>query len=179
SIVFRSDAPNWEKSHVRPSCPPKSAWHVEQVTYDASCDVLTTLPGTRRFGSLGGSLKSGAAWPSPIPFGTLESRAAVLKRFFPSSTAGETGSGFRRLDTGCPRRSGTQSEPLTHGPFGPQSAFVVHCPPPGWLQNPTVRGQSLSVPHAWFAAAVQRKLTGRLDASRGDADAATTTFRER
>jgi hypothetical protein len=32
SMVFRSDAPNCAKSHVRPSCPPKSAWHVEQVT---------------------------------------------------------------------------------------------------------------------------------------------------
>jgi len=32
SMVFRSEAPNCEKSQVRPSCPPKSAWQVEQVT---------------------------------------------------------------------------------------------------------------------------------------------------
>src|SRR2546426_11600666 len=45
SMVFRRLAPNWEKSHVRPSCPPKSAWQAEQATYDASYATLTTSPG--------------------------------------------------------------------------------------------------------------------------------------
>src|SRR5437773_12027211 len=59
SMVFRSDDPSCEKSHVRPSWPPKSAWHVEQVTWDASREVLTALPGT------GPSSNSGAACPRP------------------------------------------------------------------------------------------------------------------
>src|SRR5262245_39466060 len=77
SMVFRSEAPNCEKSHERPSWPPKSAWHVEQVTYEASCEVLTTLPGTAPVRAA--SLKRGAAAPRPTPFLTLASRAAVLK----------------------------------------------------------------------------------------------------
>src|SRR6185436_17079861 len=43
SIVFRSEAPNWEKSQLRPSRPP-SGWQLMQATYDASCEVLTTAP---------------------------------------------------------------------------------------------------------------------------------------
>src|SRR5262249_5534313 len=74
SIVLRSDAPNCEKSQVRPSCPPKSAWHVEQVTYDASCDVLTTLPGILAFSGRLASSNSGAGAPSPTPFVMLASR---------------------------------------------------------------------------------------------------------
>src|SRR5262245_45700649 len=61
SIVFRSDAPNCEKSHDRPSCPPKSAWQAEHVTYDASCDTLVTLPGIV-VGPVG-LLNIGAGWP--------------------------------------------------------------------------------------------------------------------
>src|SRR5262249_50123333 len=104
SIVSRSDAPNCAKSHVRPSCPPKSAWHVEHVTYEASCEVLTTLPGTLAFSF--GSLKRGAAVERPTLFGTLESRAAVLKRILPSSTPGGTGS-----TDGSPVRSRHVSPP--------------------------------------------------------------------
>src|SRR5262245_22500947 len=43
SMVFRIDAPNCEKSQLRPSIPP-SGWQLMQATYDASCDVLTTAP---------------------------------------------------------------------------------------------------------------------------------------
>src|SRR5438128_10718845 len=45
SMVLRRLAPNCEKSHVRPSWPPKSAWQAEQATYEASCATLTTSPG--------------------------------------------------------------------------------------------------------------------------------------
>src|SRR5439155_1311358 len=139
SMLFRSDDPSCEKSQVRPSWPPKSAWQVEQVTYDASRDVLTTLPGTRPVRRA--SSKSGAACPRPIPFGTLESRAAVLKSVFPSRMAGKIGSQTATavppksivslatqlgssawrltLSTGSASSSGTQSEP------GAQSLLVA------------------------------------------------------
>src|SRR6185503_18249823 len=63
-----------------------------QATYEASCEVLTTAPtGSRAFGS--SKLKRGAALASPMPFGTLASRAAVWKRIFPSRSCGGSGSG--------------------------------------------------------------------------------------
>src|SRR5215510_13650878 len=92
SIVLRIDAPNCEKSQLRPSIPP-SGWQLMQATYEASCDVLTTAPtGSRTSGS--SKLKRGAAAPRPIPFGTLASRAAVWNRILPSSSCGGSGSGL-------------------------------------------------------------------------------------
>src|SRR5262249_28660910 len=123
SIVFRSEAPNCEKSHVRPSCPPKSAWQLPHATYDASWAVLTTSPGRLcgteqspcSFGPhcswswqacagllahvMFDWLKSGAAWLNPTLFGTLASRAAVLKRIFPSRTLGGSTSPLMPLQT--------------------------------------------------------------------------------
>src|SRR5262245_42958873 len=147
SIVLRSDAPNCEKSHVRPSWPPKSAWQVEQVTYDASCAVLTTLPGTLPVTAA--LLNSGAAAPSPTLFDRLASRAAVLKRIFPSSSAAGSASAAMppvSVETAWPSMSGTQSCERMQGGDAPQSASVVQAGPPGWLQKPTPAGQSLLLP---------------------------------
>src|SRR5262249_50072022 len=114
-MVLRSDAPNCAKSHVRPSWPPKSAWQGEHVTYDASCDVLTTEPGIFAVSST--LLKRGAAAPRPGTLTFDESRAAVLNRFLPSRSAAGSGSAAMppvMLETGWPRISGTQSAPTTH-----------------------------------------------------------------
>src|SRR6516162_5349158 len=150
SMVLRSETPSCPKSHVRPSWPPKSEWQLWQVTYDASCDVLTTLPGTLPV--LVASLNSGAAWESPTPFLTLASRPAVSKRILPSRIAAGSGSTVGSsvrspvmLDTGLPRITGTHWAVCTHGGVS-QSASVVHAGPPGWLQKPALRGQSLVVP---------------------------------
>src|SRR5262249_10914713 len=105
-----------------------------------------------------GALKSGAALPRPMPFGTLASRAAVVNRILPSSTLGAVGSPAMPLhtpaarsvtalhaapsfappthfpvmvDTGCCRTNGTQFAFRTHGPSVPQSASFVHMAPPG------------------------------------------------
>src|SRR2546422_11408601 len=59
STVFRRLAPNCEKSHVRPSWPPKSAWQVEQATEEPSREVLTALPGALPVSAA--SAKRGAA----------------------------------------------------------------------------------------------------------------------
>src|SRR5262245_48574539 len=182
SIVFRSDAPNCEKSQVRPSWPPKSAWQAVQVTYEASCAVLVTAPGVLLMSGAVARLKSGAASSRPTLFGTLESRAAVLKRFFPSRSAGGSASAAMppvRLDTGAPRMSGTQSAVVMHGPFVPQSASIVHGAPPGWLQNPPPPPQSFVVPQVCAKLSVQRKFAGRPSPSSGVAAATGTTFRER
>src|SRR2546427_5368820 len=117
SIVLRSEEPNCEKSHVRPSCPPKSAWQVEQVTYEATFEVLTTLPGTRPVAAA--SSKRGAAAARPARFVVLASRAAVLKRIFPSRRAAGSGS--------------------TVG----SAASSLHASPPG--QSPAVRQGSVVV----------------------------------
>src|SRR5262245_60922086 len=137
SMVLRSEAPNCEKSQVRPSWPPKSAWQVEHVTYDASCAVLTTLPGTLAVRAA--LLKSGAAASRPTLFVRLPSRAAVLKRILPSRMdAGSASAAMPpvSVETGCPSTSGTQSCLRTHGGDAPQSASLVQVPPPGWLQKP-------------------------------------------
>src|SRR5215470_13905745 len=46
SIVFRRLEPNCEKSHVRPSCPPKSGWQELHASEPPSRAVLTTWPCT-------------------------------------------------------------------------------------------------------------------------------------
>src|SRR4029077_16537809 len=118
SIVLRSDAPNWEKSHVRPSWPPKSAWHVEQVTDDASGAVLITLPGILAFSGRLASLNSGAGAPSPTPFVMLASRPAEVMRIWPSRMAAGSGSSAMppvMVGTGCPSTRGTQSCLRTQG----------------------------------------------------------------
>jgi len=105
-----------------------------------------------------GSLKSGAAWPRPMSFGTLASRAAVVKRILPSRIAGGSGSPLMPtqlppvqsefalhdapslapptqrpviVETGPASTSGMQFDERTHGPMVPQSASVVHDAPPG------------------------------------------------
>ena len=230
--MLRSEEPNCAKSHVRPSCPPKSAWHVVHDTYDASWAVLTIAPGTswptvhrRRAGSpqsfwcrhfcpaLGplaqvtyGSLKSGAAWSSPTSFGTLASRADVRKRILPSRIAGGVGSPLMPLQTplaqSAPLRheapsfppptqrpvivdttllmtSGMQLAETTHGPFVPHSASVVQLAPPGWLQNPLVALQSLSVAHVALASPEHRRFAGLPPGSSGRPVARATTLRAR
>jgi hypothetical protein len=153
---------------------------VEHVTYDASCAVLTTLPGTLPvFAAL---LKSGAAAPRPTLFDRLASRAAVLKRILPSRMdAGSASAAMppASVETGCPSTSGTQSCLRTHGGDVPQSASVVQVPPPGWLQKPMPGGQSLLLPHASVGCAAQRRLAGMPAGSRGAALATGTTFRAR
>src|SRR5712691_7898752 len=183
SMVFLSDTPSCPKSHVRPSCPPKSEWQLWQVTYEASCDVLTTLPGTPPV--LVASLNSGAAWLRPTPFLTLVSRAAVSKRILPSRSAGGSGSTLGStvrspvmLETGGPRMTGTHWAVCTHGGAA-QSASTLHAGPPGWLQKPPLGGQSLVVPQVaagWFE---HRRFCGLPPASRGKAAASGTTLRER
>src|SRR5262252_8811370 len=60
SIVFRRLEPNCEKSHVRPSWPPKSGWQDWQASEPPSRAVLTTSPwcfepsvGSRSHGGIG------------------------------------------------------------------------------------------------------------------------------
>ncbi len=142
--------------------------------------MLTTLPGTAPVSAA--LLKSGAAAPRPTPFSTLASRAAVLKRILPSRSAACSGSAAMppvMLETGCPRISGTQSCLRTHGRAAPQSASVLHTPPPGWLQKPVPAGQSLLRPHVSVGCDAQRKFSGLPVASSGAADATASTLRAR
>src|SRR5207302_9511367 len=182
-MVFLSDTPSCPKSHVRPSCPPKSEWQLWQVTYEASCDVLTTLPGT--FPVLVASLNSGAAWLRPTPFLTLVSRAAVSKRILPSRSAGGSGSTVGStvrspvmLATGGPRITGTHWAVCTTGGAA-QSASTLHAGPPGWLQKPPLGGQSLVVPQVAAGWVEHRRFCGVPPASGGKAAASGTTLRER
>jgi hypothetical protein len=142
--------------------------------------VLTTLPGTLAVRTA--LLKSGAAAPSPTLFDRLASRAAVLKRILPSSSAAGSGSAAMppvSVDTGCPSMSGTQSCERMHGGAEPQSASVVHAGPPGWLQKPVPAGQSLFRPQASVGCAAQRRLAGTPAGSSGAAPATGTTLRAR
>src|SRR5262245_45583102 len=129
---------------------------------------------------------SGAAEPSPTPFGTLESRAAVLNKFLPSRMAAGTGSTDGStvrspvmLHTGWPRMSGTQSAPRMQGPLPPQPDACVHSAPPGWLQNPTDAGQSLLVSHVRLKSPLMQRRLGGAPVSSTCAEATRTTLRER
>src|SRR3989442_14993222 len=84
SIVLRRLAPNCEKSHVRPSWPPKSAWQEAHDSDPPSRAVLATSPC--RAPSAPSASKGGTA-----PCAPPASRAAVVKRIFPSSSDGATG----------------------------------------------------------------------------------------
>src|SRR5262249_61063769 len=127
-------------------------------------------------------VRRGAAAASPTPFDRLAWRAAVLKRILPSRSAAGSGSAAIppvMLGTGCPSTSGTQSCFRTHGGEVPQSASVVHTPPPGWLQNPTPAGQSLLRPHVIAGCAAPLRLGGWPLGSSGAADATATKVRAR
>src|SRR5262249_55420825 len=104
SIVLRRLEPNWEKSHVRPSWPPKSAWQDAHESEAPSRAVLVTSPwwtgpswGSRFQGGIG-------------PWLPAASRAEVVKRILPSRISG--GSGSLVVDGPTQRTSGMHSVPL-------------------------------------------------------------------
>src|SRR5262249_32920721 len=146
------------------------------------CVVVQAVPGAFTQASVGLS-NGGAAWSSPTPFGTLESRAAVSKRILPSSRPGGSGSAAGvtvrspvMLETGGPRMTGTHCAFCTHGGVA-QSASTLHAGPPGWLQKPPPPAQSLLVPQVCASAGLfeQRRFAWSVAV----ALATGTTLRER
>src|SRR5258705_6002634 len=86
SIVLRRLEPNCEKSHVRPSWPPKSGWQEAQASEPPSRAVLTTSP-LCFVPSAGSAFHGGIGLWLP-----LASRADVEKRILPSRISGRSGS---------------------------------------------------------------------------------------
>src|SRR5882724_6493744 len=78
SIVFRRLEPNCEKSHVRPSWPPKSGWHDVHASEPPSRAVLTTSPWCFE-PSVGSVFHGGMGLCAPFA-----SRADVENRILPS-----------------------------------------------------------------------------------------------
>src|SRR5258705_4456282 len=86
SMVFRRLEPNWEKSQVRPSWPPKSGWHDAHASEPPSRAVLTTSPWCFE-PSIGSVFHGGIGACAP-----LASRADVENRILPSRISGRSGS---------------------------------------------------------------------------------------
>src|SRR5262245_61434749 len=115
SMVLRRLEPNWEKSQVRPSVPPKSAWQEVQASEAPSRAVLVTSPCRVVWPLSSSASKGGMGRLAPAA-----SRAEVEKRIFPSRISGGRRSLPGAIEDTTASTSGMHSSPPA------QSVRVLH-----------------------------------------------------